>query len=198
MDELGKLVDVVKSQVSNWESGKRKPGITSLHKLTELFGVDFVDMDTNRVYEPIAEYKSINKSEEKKSVPFYDTEVFATISPAMSDVVTMKPSTFVQIPIFSQGEMAFQATGHSMKGYINHGDWIICKRIIETRDIIYGEAYFIVTKTDKIKTVKFLKKGNSEDTFLLLPYNVAQFEPQEIYKDSILEIYKVIGLFRSV
>lgn len=155
MDELGKLVDAGKAQVSNWESGKRNPSVKSLHKLSDVFGVDLISDLANRVYEPIAEYKSINKSEEKKSVPFYDTEVFATISPAMSDVVTMKPSTFVQIPIFSQGEMAFQATGHSMKGYINHGDWIICKRIIEIRDIIFGEVYFIVPNSFNSAILKY-------------------------------------------
>lgn len=140
----------------------------------------------------------ITSDENGKSIPFYDTEVFATISPAMSDTVAMKPQTFITIPIFNQGEFAVQVTGHSMKGYINHGDWIVVKKITEVQDLIYGEPYLIITKADNIKTVKFIRKGSSEEYFNLTPYNTVQFEPQELRKEAVLEIYKVIGLFRNM
>lgn len=133
-----------------------------------------------------------------KEIPFYETEVFATISPAMGDVVALRPDTFIRIPMFSQGEFALTVTGHSMKGYIDHGSWIVVKRITDREEIIYGEPHLIVTKADNLKTVKFLKKGTSADTFWLVPYNVEQFEPQEIKKTSVLELYRVIGVFKSV
>lgn len=133
-----------------------------------------------------------------KTIPFYDTEIFGTISPAMSDIVTMKPQTCITIPIFNQGEFALQVTGNSMKGYINHGDWIVVKKITEIRDLIFGEPYLVITRADNLKTVKFIRKGSSEETLTLTPYNTAQFDQQEILKESILEIYKVIGLFRNM
>lgn len=146
---------------------------------------------TNFAAEPMEQYLS-------KKIPFYDVEVFATISPAMSDVVALKPSAFINIPMFSQGEYALQVTGHSMKGLINHGDWIVVKRITNRNSIIYGEPYLVVTKSDNLKTVKFVKPSEDDDDSLcLIPYNIEQFDPQDIKKEEILEMYRVIGLFRS-
>lgn len=154
------------------------------------------------VNEPHSEYKKeikyISEDKDGKLIPFYDTDVFATISPAMSDVVALRPSTFINIPMFSQGEYALQVTGHSMKGLINHGDWIVVKRIMNRNAIIYGEPYLVVTKTDNLKTVKFVKPSEDDDDSLcLIPYNIEQFDPQDIKKEEILEMYRVIGLFRS-
>lgn len=47
-------------------------------------------------------------------------------------------------------------------------------------------------------SVIIIKQGDSPDTFWLVPYNIEQFEPQEIKKASILELYRVIGVFKSV
>lgn len=133
-----------------------------------------------------------------KQIPFYDTEVFATISPAMSDLTAMKPETFVNIPMFSQGEYALPVSGHSMKGYINHGDWIVVRRITNKNFIVYGEPYLVITKSDNFKTVKFVKEGDSPETLTLVPYNIEQFDPQEIEKTEVLEIYQIVGLFRKL
>jgi hypothetical protein len=132
-----------------------------------------------------------------KSIPFYDTDVYATIIPSMSDVVAMKPSAFINIPMFNQGEYAVPVTGHSMKGYINHGDWVVIKKITNHESIMYGEAHLIVTKSDNLKTVKFLKPSKNPEKLTLVPYNIEQFEPHEIRKDDVIEIYRVIGSFRS-
>jgi len=43
-----------------------------------------------------------------------------------------------------------------------------------------------------------LKAGDSEDTFWLWPYNIEQFEPQEIKNTSVLELYRVIEVFKTV
>lgn len=133
-----------------------------------------------------------------KNIPFYDVEVFATISPAMGDVVALRPDTFIRIPMFNQGQFAVQVTGHSMKPYISHSDWVVIRKITDRSEIIYGEPYLVVTKSDNLKTVKFLKQGDTDETYWLVPYNVEQFEPQEIKKSSVLELYRVIGVFKSV
>lgn len=152
--------------------------------------------ESNAVY--VKQAPKINHDPDGKDIPFYDIEVFATISSAMSDVVALRPDTFIRIPMFSQGQFAVQVTGHSMKPYISHSDWVVIRQITDRSEIIYGEPYLIVTKADNLKTVKFLKPGDSEDTFWLVPYNIEQFEPQEIKKSSVLELYRVIGVFKTV
>lgn len=161
-------------------------------KLSKHFKLDLSKYETkelNTIYEvtngkPLAVYE--------------DTEVYGTANPVLSDHITMKPNAFVTIPMFSSGDAALQVKGHSMKGYINHGDWIVVKRILNKEAIIYGEPYLVVTKSDQLKTVKFVKQGDSKDTLWLCPYNIEQFEPQEIEKNEVLEMYSVVGLFRSL
>lgn len=154
------------------------------------------------VAEPEAIYNKeisiINGDPNGKDIPAFQGHAFATISPAMGDVVTLRPDTFIRIPMFSQGQFAVQVTGHSMKGLINHGDWAVIKKIQNRDAIIYGEPYLVITKSDHLKTVKFVKQGDSPETLWLVPYNIEQFEPQEIEKEEILELYRVLGLFRSV
>lgn len=133
-----------------------------------------------------------------KQIPVLDLDIYATITPSLSDVVALKPAAFISIPMFSQGEYAIQVTGHSMKGYINHGDWIIIKRITNRASLIYGEPHLVVTKADNIKTVKFIKQADTEENLTLVPYNIEQFDPQDISKDDVQEIWRVIGLFRTV
>lgn len=140
----------------------------------------------------------LKADENGKRIPFYDTDVYATITPSLSDTPTMKPSAFISIPMFSQGEAAVQVTGHSMKGFINHGDWLIIKRITNRASLIYGEPHLIITRSDSIKTVKFIKQADQDDHLTLVPYNIEQFDPQDIRKDDVLEIWRVIGLFRTV
>jgi DNA-binding XRE family transcriptional regulator len=133
-----------------------------------------------------------------KKIPYFEGQAFATISPSMADVVALRPDTFIHIPMFSQGEFALQVTGHSMRPYISHGDFVVVKRIMNREAIIYDEPYMVVTKEDNLKTVKFVKEHKDKKKLWLVPYNIEQFNEQSILKEDILEMYRVVGLFRTV
>jgi SOS-response transcriptional repressor LexA len=146
--------------------------------------------------EPI---KPISEDPNGKEIPFFNQEVYGTISPVLDDHVTMQPYAIKKIPMFMQADGAVQVKGHSMKGYINHGDWVVIKKITNRNFIIFGEPYLIITKSDNLKTVKFVKESMDDpDCLCLTPYNIEQFEPQDIPKKEILEMYAVVGLFRSM
>ncbi len=132
-------------------------------------------------------------------IPVYNVKVFGTISPVFDDNEILLPLAIKRIPHFSRADGAVQVNGHSMKGYINHGDWILIKKITNKEVIIYGEPYLIITKSDNLRTVKFVKEcTDDEDLLTLVPYNIEQFEPQDIEKNEILELYEIVGLFRSM
>lgn len=142
------------------------------------------------VTEPQADYKK---------VPVVNKEAFATISPAMTGAISLKSETLVNIPIFSNAEYAMPVQGHSMRGFIDHGDLVAIRRINNHNFIIYGRCYLIVTKSDNFVTVKFLHEDvNSEDNLILTPYNIEQFNSQTIPKSEILELHEVIGVIRKV
>lgn len=196
---LAKILNYSEDYISRILSGRVRMNGKFKMKVIDTFSdlqVNFVGQ--GRKYEPFSEYPDVYEADDGKIIPFYNTEVFATISPAMADVVALKPDTFISIPMFAQGDFALQVTGNSMKGMINNGDWIVVKRITNKNAIIYGEMYLIVTKSDNLKTVKFVKQHEDESLLWLIPYNIEQFEQQTIEKEEILEMYSIAGLFRSV
>lgn len=134
-----------------------------------------------------------------EEIPIYDAQVYGTISPSFDDHEILLPIALRKIPLFAKADGAVQVRGHSMKGYINNGDWIVIKRIMNKELIIYGEPYLVITKTDNYRTVKFLKESmDSPKHFTLVPYNIEQFEPQDIPKTEVLELYAILGLFRAM
>lgn len=165
-----------------------------------ILGLD--DQEETSANDYSTKYRPINQIHEDrggKDIPFVDGEFFATVSPALQDLITLKKDTFVRIPMFSRGEFAIQVTGNSMKGHINHGDWIIIRKLNRLDKIIYGETYVIVSKYNDLRTIKFIKEDHDDDSILwLVPYNIEQFEPQSIEKTDILEIYLVIGSFKKI
>lgn len=200
-EEFGDLIGVSGRTIINYEKGLKIPE-SKTEILLNLWNKHMKSEIINSVKDPAFEYNKklnqIHPDPNGKEIPYYETEVFATISPAMGDVVALKPDTFIRIPMFSQGQFALTVTGNSMKGFINHGDWVVIRQITDREEIIFGEPHLIVTKADNFKTVKFLKEGDSPDKFWLVPYNIEQFEPQQIKKSSVLELYRVIGVFKTV
>lgn len=185
--KLAEFLGVTKSMISQVESGTVPTPELWEYKLKSELLSNVNDQLPNIPSDPNG-----------KKIPYYEGQAFATISPAMADVVALRPDTFVHIPMFSQGEFALQVTGHSMRPYISHGDFVVVKRIINREAIIYDEPYMVVTKTDNLKTVKFVKEHKDKKRLWLVPYNIEQFNEQSIQKEDILEMYRVVGLFRTV
>ena len=203
--DLAKKLDTTPQYIGNIMAGDRGPGKEFIDKIIKLY-----PSAANEIYlagsfemhdSPINYNKSlpvIPHDPEGKDIPVINTEVYAGIVQVLSGAMMLPPETFVRIPMFSGGEAAVQITGHSMKGYINHGDWVIIRRLTDQKSIMYGEPYLVVTKSDNVQTVKFIKPCDDEDDMLsLVPYNIEQFEPHNIYKEDILAMYRVIGSFRS-
>lgn len=200
-EEIANLIGVTRATVGRWinktgldrskwlaieEAINKKKGITQV----DSYQKQITKMELNALDEKKGSYKTI---------PFIDQKVFATISPAMSDVITMKPETFIKIPIFSQGEYALEVSGNSMHPYIRHGDWIVVKEVLNKNFIIYGECYLVLTKSDNFKTVAFLNEVDYDEKVLYLSkYNTEQFKGQTIPKEEIYKLYKVIGKFGKV
>jgi len=125
-------------------------------------------------------------------------KAFAKLPDKLADVIALLPSTFSHIPMFSQGELAIQVTSHSMRPYISHGDFIVVKKIINMEAIIFNEVYMIDTKYDYLKAIHFIREHNDRRKLILASYDCDNFQQQSILKENILEMYRVVGLFRTI
>jgi transcriptional regulator with XRE-family HTH domain len=195
--QIGKILGISHQSIASYIEGKTNPSLLFAKKVNSAFPDFEIENEIYpRIQRPLPVLESTPNG---RTIPFIDTDVYGSFLPSLSDVITLKPSTFISIPFFSSGEGAVQVTGHSMKGYINHGDWVVIKRITNRHSIMHGEPHLIVTRSDNMKTVKFIKPDpDDEDRIMLIPYNIEQFEPQSISKEDVLDIYRVLGLFKTV
>lgn len=140
----------------------------------------------------------IKSSEEgTRAIPIYDGEVYGSFVTSLDQHIQMRPEAFINIPIFSEGDLAVQVRGNSMKGLINNGDHVVIKKLTSHRSIMYGEPHLIVMNYDNIQTVKFIKKHPEGNKLYLVPYNIEQFDAQEVMKEDISEVWRVIGRFNG-
>lgn len=183
--ELADLLGVSKSYMSEMENKKVPVSDTVLDKFKEKFGEfdEFLRME-----EPEPRYGK------KKNIPYYNTEVFATPSPAMEDIQAMQPEFYIPIPYFRDCDFAVRVSGDSMYPKFRHGDIIVCKEIKERDFILAGEVYFIVTKTSGYRCLKYLHYNpENTNTMMMVSHNEKAGPPQPIEKDDILHLYLVRG-----
>ena len=133
-----------------------------------------------------------------EGVPFFDDDFFINGADNIDDGTVRKPAYYISAqPLNNDGNAWCNFTGDSMTPRINNGDKI-CIRRIDVKDIIYGEIYAIVTHSG-FKTVKWVVRSADENRIRLIPENKeARFgDYQEISKESIKSVYKVMGILRT-
>lgn len=139
----------------------------------------------------------IIEDEPTNGVPYYDVDFLGGFS-EMLNAQTQVPAYFINFqPYNKRGNIWCNITGDSMSPRINSGDKI-CIRKIEVEDIIFGEIYAIVTKND-MRTVKWVTRSPENGMIRLVPENKdpRYGDYQDIPKNDILFIFKVIGAIRS-
>lgn len=113
IESLVQKIGVSRSSYFNWLTSGIIPD-KYYKKAAEAVGIRYEEHTANEANSHYGSLPTIPADPNGKEIPFFDVEVFATISPAMGDVVALRPDTFIRIPMFSQGQFAVQVTGHSI------------------------------------------------------------------------------------
>ena len=130
----------------------------------------------------------------KKGVPYYNVEFTGSFIEMVNDQ-TISPEYYIDCFPNIKADTWCKISGDSMSPLIQNGDMIALQNVSDLSSILYGEIYAIVTK--ELRTVKRVKKSEEgEDHLLLVPENKEEYEPQDIHKAAILQIYKVVGCMK--
>lgn len=130
------------------------------------------------------------------TVPFYDVE-FALGYDEMYNDTPNVPTKFISIPGYEKADFWCRASGDSMKPVISNGDIIALKVVEDWQSFLpMNEVYAIMTTND-LRTVKIVRKGSDDFHFTLHAYN-EEYEDQEIPKDAITKVFKVLGSLKAI
>ena len=124
-------------------------------------------------------------------VPYYDIDFCLGLREMYQDTPEV-PVQLIDIPGYSKADFWCKTTGDSMCPIINSGDIIAMKEVKDWQSfLLMNEAYGIVTSNEQ-RMVKVIRPGSDTDHFILHSYN-SEYPDQEIDKNMVLRIYKVIG-----
>lgn len=92
--------------------------------------------------------------------------------------------------------------GDSMSPEYRPGDVVFVRRITDTKDIDYGRAYIVITRSERVLKCIYQSKHDAQQLRLCSlneetnKFGDRLFPDREIRKEDVLFIYKVVGMFR--
>lgn len=140
------------------------------------------------------EYLGEKRERQARAIPYYDIDFTCSVIESYNDEANTSNS-FISIPCAEKADFCCRTSGDSMIPYLKSGDIVALKQVKDWYLFLpLNEVYGIVTKNG-LRTIKVLKKGNDEEHFTLHAYN-NNYEDQEISKDTIISIFKVVASVR--
>lgn len=174
MKELGAIVGLAESTISQYETGKREPDNETLLRLGEFFNTS-VDYLLGR--ETVAGCPPEPSVPGSKWIPVIGTIPAGTPVEAIEEILDYEEIT---PQMASQGEhFALKIKGQSMEPKISDGDVVIVRK---QGDCENGEIAVVLVNGDEA-TVKRIKKG--PEGLMLIPNNPA-YEPM-FYSNAEIE-----------
>lgn len=174
MKELGAIVGLAESTISQYETGKREPDNETLLRLGEFFNTS-VDYLLGR--ETVAGGPPEPSVPGSKWIPVIGTIPAGTPVEAIEEILDYEEIT---PQMASQGEhFALKIKGQSMEPKISDGDVVIVRK---QDDCENGEIAVVLVNGDEA-TVKRIKKG--PESLMLIPNNPA-YEPM-FYSNAEIE-----------
>lgn len=128
-------------------------------------------------------------SPEGEGLPYYEVDVAAGPLELYGDTPEF-PALKLVIPGFEDCDLALNVWGDSMYPRYNAGDIIICKRVRDKSEVVYGEPYLIITAERRV--LKYLKKASQKEYWLLVSEN-DHYDPFEVEIDKVLHLFLVKG-----
>lgn len=90
-----------------------------------------------------------------------------------------------------------RASGDSMKPLISNGDIIALKVIPDWSEFLPMNEIYAIMTTNDLRTVKVIRKGPDNEHFTLHAIN-EEYEDQEIKKETITKVFKVLGSLKAL
>lgn len=159
------------------------------------------DGSEKKVEKYLQKLAGVKEAKNETGTPIYDLKATAGSNENVSQMPEV-PAFHVNVPGYEDCNFGMYVFGHSMYPTIESGSLILCRRVNDKQVIMYGEIYLIRT-ADYLMT-KRLQKAEQKSHVLCTSDNFEQrsekfkrFEPFEIERDKIIDLYLVKGIIKK-
>lgn len=140
-------------------------------------------------------------TEVKGRIPVIDMRVSAGFGVALLDGSEQRINEYVTMEGLNDC-VGIYVYGDSMNPEYRAGDIVFVRQVLDQTEIDYGRAYVVITRNDRVLKCIYQSKHDG-DCLRLTSLNEDTnrhgdrlYPDKEVEKNSILFIYKVVGLFR--
>ena len=171
-DKLAKSLSSTQNNICQFETFKKQIPLEIYNKCIELFGEDIVKRNLIQVENYFNELpknpKNANKIQElRKEIKKFNLEM----------------------PLLKEADFAILNTDDCMHPRVLSNDYILLKSM-NNETPIFGNIYFI--KTNDLNSLRYVKKGNTDDNYLLVAEN-KHYEDLIINKADIINMFLMVG-----
>lgn len=187
--DIGTILEIHRTQVSNYENGKSSIPESQLIKFANHFNVkidDLVDEENqlkNLLEEPTIEYLS------SKRIPYYNIYVTASNLDVFEENKEFI-SGYFELPYKNDYDMACDVKGDSMSPKYNNGDIIFGNKITDMSLIDYGGDFLIITKEQRL--FKVIRQSKNSEALTLESRN-KNYDSFDILKEKIVALFRIKG-----
>jgi len=192
-NSFAKIAGLDPGNLTKMLAGKQKITDNTLRKISNAHDISFEwlkygegEMYVNNKPSPEISYT--------EGVPYYD-EIFECGFEELTAPSSESPDFLIRMPGYEKATLWCNASGQSMEPEINNGDIIALRRIEDISFLPYGDIYGIIT-TNGMRTIKRLGKSSDPSCYRLIPTN-KEYDEQDIPKDKILIVYRVMGAMKA-
>lgn len=108
----------------------------------------------------------------------------------------------VRVPGYEDCNFGMYVYGHSMYPTVENGSLVLCKKVMDKGVILWGELYVVIT--GDYRMVKRLQRAVKETRIIcvsdneeLRRNNDKRYEPMEVERDKIRNLYLVKGIIKK-
>lgn len=198
----GKLAEILggidKSTIHHWESGRNMPQIIHLQNMAKMWNTtidnilntDMVSTGLTLGLRSTGKKVQVNKDlvqvtrQNNLLVPISAQAGYLNEWP---DIDYDKEATYIDIPGIDGEARTFEIEGDSMYPILEHGDYIVCRRV-ESLAAIKDKSIYVVISSQSGISAKYLRL--EVDGIMLIPANQDEFRPVLHPSDDIKEIWE--------
>jgi len=187
-EEVAKKIGVAKQTYNHYENEKRKPGLTTIRKLAEVYGVDLDQIfGEELIKEEEATYK-VNGN-----IPIIGDIAAGTPLLAEQNIIGYAPAP-PMINIENRNVFYLKVKGDSMNREFDDGSYVLVDRDLQVEK---GEIAALMLNGDEA-TVKKVSWDDNFFTLIPMSYNEEHY-PQVINleEEDVKIIGKVIGAYKT-
>lgn len=203
-EKLAEEVDLKKSTLGSYESGRAEPRYADLIKLASYFNVSVDDMLTKdlatnqpakRQEDKLRILATTVNNENEENIEFVPIKAVAGYSNGYGDIDYISRLPIFNVPFLPKDRKyrVFPIQGDSMLP-LREGSLVFAEYVDNWRTIKNGTICIVVTKDEGVVLKKVFNYLNEKNVLILKSTN-ERYAPYPVMEDDIQELWKFVGFF---